>query len=94
MEHVHGILLEGEDSRVVKYTEQCHEPEAAGGEYLSKVPDAERVILLLSLACLCVELAVHDEIDDGHDECDTHEYHAEGNAAADADNTTQTCEEW
>ena len=78
MQHVDGILLEGEDGAVVEHAEQGDNPETAVAEDLADVGYLERIVLLFSLASLCIEFLVHEEIYDGHDESDTHQYHTEG----------------
>ena len=78
LEHVDRILLEREDGAVVQHAEQGHDPESAVGKDLADVADLERVVLLLGLAGLAVELLVHEEVDDGHDEGDAEQHHAEG----------------
>ena len=78
LQHVHGIFLEGENSAVIKYAEQSYQPETTRGENLSEVADFEGVVLLFCLTSLCVELLVHDEVNDGHDECNAHQYDTKG----------------
>ena len=93
LQHIHRILLEGEDGAIVEHAEQGHEPETAIAKNLADVADFERIVLLLSLTSLCIELLVHEEVDDGHDEGDAQQYHTEGYAAADAHLTAQTGKE-
>ena len=93
LQHVDGVLLEGEDGRIVEHAEQGNEPETAGGKNLAEVLDAERVVLLFCLAGLCVETLVHEEIDDEHDEGNHQQDDTEGDASAYADFAAETCEE-
>ena len=78
LEHVHSILLEGEDGRIVQYAEQGDKPEAHAGEDLPEVADLERIFLLFCLAGLCVEFPVHEEVDDEHHQGDADQYDTEG----------------
>ena len=68
LQHVDGILLEGENGTIVQHTQQGDKPESARGKYLSKVLDAERVVFFLGFTCLGIEFLVHHKVDNGHDE--------------------------
>ena len=78
LEHVHGVFLEREDGRIVEHAEQGHEPEAAVGEDAAEVLDVERLFGLFGLARLSIELAIHEEVGDEHDQGDEQQNHAEG----------------
>ena len=81
LQHIDGVLLEGEDSRIVEHAEQGDNPETAVAEDLANVADLEWVVLLLSLTCLCIEFLVHKEVDDSHNQGDAHQHHTEGHRA-------------
>ena len=90
LQHVDGILLEGENRAVVEHAQQGDKPETAAREDLPQVADAEGVVLLLSLAGLRVQLSVHEEIDHTHDEGNAHQHHAESHRAGDVHMAAQT----
>ena len=85
LEHVHRILLEREDGGVIEHAQQGDQPEAEAREDGADVLDPERIVLLLRFAGLAVELAVHEEIGDEHDQADAQEHNAEGDGTADID---------
>ena len=85
LEHVNGVLLEGEYGRIVEHAEQGHEPESAAAQDVADVAYLKRVVLLFGLAGLLVKLLVHEEVDDEHDERYHQEHHAEGYRARHVD---------
>ena len=89
LQHINSILLEGEDGAIVEYAQQGHEPEAKAGEYLAQVGNLEGVVLLFGLACLSIQLLIHKEVNDGHDEGDTQKYDAKGNGTTYTNLATQ-----
>ena len=93
LQHVDGILLEGEDSRIVKHAQKSNNPEAAVGENLSKVGNLEWVVFLFCFTSLRIKFLVHEEVDDEHDQGDAKQHHAELDGVGDLDLTTQLGEE-
>ena len=81
LQHVDGVLLEGEDGGIVEHAKKGYEPEAAARKNLSQIFELEGVVFLLSLAGLGVEFAVHEEVDDKHDEGNHEEHHTKGYGA-------------
>ena len=89
LQHVHGILLEGEDGAVVEHAQQRYQPETLVGQDLANVAYLERIVLLLGLARLLIELAVHEEVNDEHDQGDAHQNDAKGYRARNVDRAAQ-----
>ena len=83
LQHVDGIFLEGEDGAIVEHAQQGNEPETKAGENLANIFHLEGVVFLLSLTGLAVELLVHEEVGDEHDEGDAEQHDSELNSVVD-----------
>ena len=70
LQHIYGIFLEREYSRIIKYTKKRYQPESATGQNSTEIADLERIVFLLSLTRLLVKFLIHEEVDNKHNKCD------------------------
>ena len=76
LQHVDGILLEGEDGRVVEHAQQRYQPEHLAREDIFEVRDFEGIVFLFAaFAHLLLEFLVHEGVGDETDEADGQQNH-------------------
>ena len=76
LQHVDGVLLEGEDGAIIQHAKEGNQPEAEARQNLANVADLERVVLFFGFASLGVKFLVHKEINDEHYQGDAEQHHA------------------
>ena len=65
MEHLGGKLLEGEDGRVVKYAEECYDPEDTLTKDLTQVTELKGFLFLYFLVSeFIIKCTIHEPIHD------------------------------
>ena len=89
LQHIDRILLEGENGRIVQHAQQGYQPETTARKDTSQVADFKGIILLLGLTCLRIQLLVHKEVYDKHDQSYHQQYHAESDRTGNVDHSTQ-----